>query len=63
MNITNYPTTMRTVLALTVRKPASACSHNLHATQNEYEGALYSLEFVMHSFTVRNSYSFNEMIR
>lgn len=35
MNITNYPTTMHTVLALTVRKPDSACSHNLHATQNE----------------------------
>jgi len=63
MNITNYPTTMRTVLALTVRKSASACSHNLHATQNEYEVALYCLESVMHSFTVRNSYSFNEMIR
>ena len=25
--------------------------------------SVYSLESVMHSFTVRNSYSFNEMIR
>ena len=26
---------MRTVLALIVRKPACACSHNLHAAQND----------------------------
>ena len=36
-------------------------SYNLHDTRNKYERALYSLESVMHSFTVRNSYFCNEM--